>query len=179
MHGVYQLPYTTERGTTCCIRMPDPRHGDDESNDHPRDGENGNSNGNGNSNDDGRDRYLLVGVSHVKIPHWEHVRRVRGTTGADFGTRQYMSRFYAFDPSPPYPIVSVSGRFCLPLPDTDDDDDVHPYTRYVLDRNIFRFNHTHLDCPMISFVTTMVEAIDDPSSVIIGYGTLDSLNPVM
>lgn len=145
-HGIHQLPYTSERGTTCCIRIADPRHGGDS--------------------------HLWVGVSHVKIPNWKQIQQLQRR--ADLQLRQYTSRFYAFEAVAPYRVVAVSGRFCLPPPDESEVND-HPYTRYVLDRNVFRFNHTDLRCPMITFVSGMVEAVDDPDTVVLGYGINDCI----
>jgi len=82
-HGVRELPYSRESGTACCVRIPDPRK------------------------EDGS--YLFVGISHVKIPFWQ--KGMREAFGLHFTIRQYMSRFYAFEPRAPYQLVSVSPPF--------------------------------------------------------------------
>jgi hypothetical protein len=88
-HHAPTLPYREERGTACCVSIPDPREG-------------------------GSD-YLLAGISHSMLPYWKY--DWEGKYNMSLQILQYTLRFYAFEPFPPYRTVAVSGKFCLPYPD--------------------------------------------------------------
>ena len=150
-HGIYRIPLSPERGTACCVRIPDPRQ---------------------HQHDNNHTDYLLMGVSHVKFPHWKHYMQQRNATGVDYAVRGYLSRLYAFEPVPPYRLVARSGKFCLGLPASAREAMENPNNRY-LERRLQHFNHTQLACPLIHFVTSIVEAVDDNQQVIISYGLND------
>jgi hypothetical protein len=150
-HGVHSLPYTAERGTACCVAIPDVR---------PASEKNGTT-----KNLD----YLLVGVSYVKIQQWS--KSLWKSHGVKFASRQYTSRLYAFEPTPPYRVVARSGSFCMGLLDEQEGTD-NPNTWFVRNRPAHLENH-NMSCPFITFVMGVVEAFDDPSKVIISYGMND------
>jgi hypothetical protein len=150
-HGVHSLPYTAERGTACCVAIPDVRPA---------------------SEKDGTAKdldYLLVGVSHFKIPHWS--KSLWKSHGVKFASRQYTSRLYAFEPTPPYRVVARSGSFCMGFPDEQEGTD-NPNMWIVRNRPA-QLGNQNMTCPYITFVMGVVEAFDDPSKVIISYGMND------
>ena len=102
--SVYELPYSSQHGTTCCVRMPDPRKEGNE---------------------------LLVGISHTKSVVTSKLKTK--IKSEEFVPRQYTSHFYAFEPRFPYRIVAFSGGFCLTNPTVDDVKD-NSYTEIVLQR---------------------------------------------
>jgi hypothetical protein len=144
-HNVKQLPYTEERGTACCIRIPNMlRHTTIDPD------------------------YLLVGVSHTKITKWQD--GLLKTHNVSFTLRQYNSRFYAFEPVPPYRVMAQSGRFCMPYPSTEE---AAENPNLPLIRNIPFVIGTNYSCPYITFVMGMIETVDDPNTVLISYGMND------
>ena len=152
-HGVYEIPFTAERGTACCVRIPDPRYPDND------------------------EKYLLSGISHSKLPAWPTVRALLNDTQLDVSTRAYLSRWYAMEPFAPYRIVARSGKFCFGFPRNTnmENHQRHPRLSFLKHRPL-RMNHTELSCPLISFASTIVEAIDNPAHVIVGYGINDCVS---
>lgn len=150
-HKVKKLPYSEERGTACCIRIPNQLKNATISSD-----------------------CLLVGVSHTKITKWED--ELMRTHNVSFTLRQYNSRFYAFEPIPPYRVLAQSGRFCMPYPPATatngEEEESNPNMPFI--RNIpLVVGHDHT-CPYITFVMGMIESIDDPNNtVIMSYGMND------
>ena len=135
-------PFMEERGSACCISLPDQRDVERKSS------------------------QLLVGISHTKVPFSVS----KYLPNASFTSRQYTSRLYAFEPVPPYRVVARSGGFCLGFPDHDEGLD-NPNLWLVR-------NHSYtvgrpLNCPYITFVMSIVDAVDDPSMAIITYGMND------
>jgi hypothetical protein len=112
----------------------------------------------------GRD-YLLAGISHSVLPYLKY-----GTRNMSLQMFQYTSRFYAFEPFPPYRTIAVSGKFCLPYPDEQEAEGNY-HTKLV--RKIpYVLGHKN-DCPAISFPSSMIEAADDPTKLIVAYGLND------
>ena len=139
-------PFTEERGTACCLSLPDKR------------------------NDVGKFPYLLVGISHTKIPFWVKLRN------ASFTSRQYTNRLYAFEPVPPYRLVARSGGFCLGFPDHDEGLD-NPNVWFL--RNKSYSVGRPLNCPHITFVMSIIDAVHDPFMAIITYGMNDCASRMM
>eukprot|EP00980_Cylindrotheca_fusiformis_P012142 scaffold2936_cov113-Cylindrotheca_fusiformis.AAC.2 len=150
-HNVRKLPYTEERGTACCIRIPNPLQ------------KTNTTTAAAASSD-----YLLVGVSHTKISKWQD--GLLKQRNVSFTLRQYNSRFYAFEPSPPYRILAQSGRFCMPYPPEDGENPSMPWIRNIP----FVIGGTNYSCPYITFVMGMIESIDDPdNTILMTYGMND------
>lgn len=87
----------------------------------------------------------------------------------------YVSFFYAFEPRPPFNLVARSGYFCLGFASEDPGDEggrSNPYSVLTHNRPLSQNNET-FSCPQIHYVSTLVEKVDDPSSVVIGYGLND------
>jgi hypothetical protein len=136
------LPYREERGSACCVSIPDPRKG-------------------------GK-YYLLAGVSHSMIPYWKYPWEKHFNVSIQI--LQYTSRFYAFEPFPPYRLVAVSGKWCLPYPD---EEEAKQNPNAKLSRWLpNRLGHVN-ECPHITFVTSIIEAAGDPSKMILSYGLND------
>jgi hypothetical protein len=160
-HQVYQPPETPDRGTACCVKIPDPRYSSPTQHKRQQQGV-----------DD--DPYLLVGVSHSKYPGWKQIVEMKESKpGLDFPLRGYMSRLYAFEPFPPYRTVARSGKFCLPMPNVTSTEAIENPNVHYLPQNMFHFAGNVLSCPLIHFVSSIIEAIDDPTNVILGYGVND------
>jgi hypothetical protein len=147
--GVYRLPYTRDRGTACCVTIQDVRLGQ-------------NSLG----------ASLMVGVSHTKIPMFGNwYETFRASHNLSFAARQYSSRLYAFEPKPPFRIVARSGSFCMGFPESSEETNENPYIKYVRSKPMIVGEE--LECPSITFVSGICEAIDDPSVAPISYGMND------
>ena len=87
----------------------------------------------------------------------------------------YVSFFYAFEPHPPFNIVARSGYFCLGFESEDpgvEGGQANPYSVLTHNRPLSQNNET-FSCPQIHYVSTLVEKVGDPSSVVIGYGIND------
>lgn len=110
---------------------------------------------------------LLVGISHQKQT---------GRRWAKLGGRQYTSNFYATLAEPPFSTVALSGAFCLghPKPAEAAMNYQAPITR---NRN-FKFGY-RLDCPFITFVSTILENPQNLDTVLIGYGLNDAISRVV
>jgi hypothetical protein len=96
-YGISELPYTEERGTACCVAIPNPFS---------------------------RNSELFVGVSHTKLVRWR--KDTLESYNINFTSRQYNSRLYAFEPEPPFRIVARSGQFCMPFP-TKEEENPHSW----------------------------------------------------
>ena len=119
-----------------------------------------------------------MGVSHVKIKKWEE-DLLKRRPDLSFTLRQYHSRLYAFEPIPPYRIVARSGQFCMSGIDgtTKDATRINDYNNNP-NSNLIQaipvsFGNTNLSCPHITFITGIIEAIDNPQKLIISYGMND------
>jgi len=137
-NGVYELPYSKEHGTTCCIRMKHPQNSDKE---------------------------LLVGISHSKTMLDDKIRSETVTE-----QRQYLSRFYAFEPVYPYRIVAVSGGFCMPFP--TESEAKENYNVKLLQQRPFLLGKS-LQCPYITFISGMTVKATDKDRVVMTYGLND------
>jgi hypothetical protein len=136
------LPYREERGSACCVSIPDSRKG-------------------------GKD-YLLAGVSHSMLPYWKYPWEKAYNVSLQI--LQYTLRLYAFEPFPPYRLVAVSGKFCLPYPD---EEEAKGNYHTKLSRSLpNRLGHVN-ECPHITFVASIIEAAGDPSKIILSYGLND------
>jgi hypothetical protein len=109
--------------------------------------------------------YLLTGISHAVLPYLKY-----GARNMSLQMLQYTLRLYAFEPFPPYRMVAVSGKFCLPYPDELEAEGNY-HTK--LSRSIPNVLGHSNECPAITFAPTMIEAADDPSKFILTYGLND------
>ena len=156
-HGVDPKKLIThDRGTACCVRILNPNNTGTALVDIP---------------------YLLVGVSHTKINKWK--ADLRDKHNISFALRQYHSRFYAFEPVPPYRVVGRSGQFCMPFPASSSSSSSSSEQQDIPSLSLIRNqplqmgdNHT---CPYITFVMGIVDAVDDPTgeTVVMSYGMND------
>ena len=149
--------YQADRGTACCVKISNTRHY---------------HNVTSNTTILGMD-HLWVGVSHTK-------NRKKDKMGGQF---YYVSRLYAL--SPTYELVARSGCLCFGFPMTDEySNDINaveigggvsggdPLTNLTF-RSRLKFRETEYDCPRIEFVTGISEKVDDPDSLLLGYGVND------
>jgi len=134
--------HTREHGTACCVSV----------------------------NLDGRD--VLVGISHEKLSPASNFWLIdRDKRYEHFGKDQFVSRFLAYNPSPPFDIVASSGWFCLGFADVEEkggSTQAGRNTQYRLNL----FNDTY-DCPAIHFITGFSEVVGDSSKAILSYGVND------
>ncbi len=123
----------------------------------------------------GGKRKLLLGVSHTKTSRSKAIKS---------RMYNYVSRVYAFDPTPPFNIIARSGYFCLGFgfnnitgvdilhheeAEQSDNEQVWGATNnYKL-----HIRQDHFECPRIHFISGITEKIDDPDSVVISYGIND------
>ena len=88
----------------------------------------------------------------------------------------YVSFFYAFDPHPPFDLRARSGYFCLGFaPSTVGENEgglFNHHSALTFNRKLEQ-NNEIFNCPQISFVSTFVEKVGDPSKTVIGYGLND------
>jgi hypothetical protein len=113
----------------------------------------------------GEAKQALVGIQHVKTPPQ------RSPTGPII-ENHYLSRFYAFEPTPPYRMISQSGYFCLGFgTDLDALNEATRWRSLVLGE---RFEK----CPRIHFVSGMTLKSQDPSTLVITYGINDCVSAI-
>jgi hypothetical protein len=109
-------------------------------------------------------QHSLLGVSHVKTPYRR--KRLRGIV-EDY---HYLSRFYAFQPRPPYRVVARSGFFCLPArPKSVASSSLSKIPVW----KPLEIAGTTYNCPAIHFVSGMAYDANDPTKLIISYGVSD------
>jgi hypothetical protein len=146
---------TRGRGGACCVEMsiPDPAAA-------PKGGE------------APRSKAVLVGIQHVKTPSQHRAKTNATANSSAFIDNHYLSRFYAFEPFPPFRIVSQSGYFCLGF--ATDGSPLNEATRW---RHLVLGEHFE-DCPRIHFVSGMAIKVDDPSSLVVAYGINDCVSAV-
>ncbi len=128
------------------------------------------------------ERRLLLGISHRKT------RRGLGTTNPPYN---YVSRVYAFEPTPPFNLVARSGYFCLGFAlkhqqqhyqqkqnsrnndEVDQSDNEQVWgaaNEYKLTINGIVFDN----CPAVHFVTGIAEKLGaEENTAIISYGVND------
>jgi hypothetical protein len=155
---------TRGRGGACCISIQDPRTG----------------------------KLLRVGVYHTKIPKLskrsgskipQWFRASKHNNATTVIPNQYFSRWYAFEPRPPYSVVGQSGLFCLGYP-APYEWDSQPLIKTTLWKKIvfggdgldYSQDSLVLDCPRIHFISGMTEKAEDSSKVIIAYGINDCVS---
>ena len=166
-----------DHGSACCIKLD--------------------LNGNNNNNN-----LVLVGITHTKLsttkPRWLLDRHQRYNY---IKKNRYVSRFVAYNMTPPFHVVAVSGWFCLGFGRNSDNDNKN--NNNINNNNINRRNH-HIqqntlggknvqykldlfnvtyDCPVIHFVSGIEEYYENdendhsegPSSKVAPHGS--SKNP--
>lgn len=121
---------------------------------------------------------VMVGISHVKLSNknkrWKKDKYHRYD---HLLKDQYVSRFVAYDPRPPFDIVARSGWWCLGFADENERGGntlAGLNTKYRLNL----FNET-FDCPPIQFPSGFSAYVGDPSKAIISYGVNDCYPRVM
>jgi hypothetical protein len=108
----------------------------------------------------------LVGIQHVKTPPQ------RGPAAESIIENHYLSRFYAFEPTPPYRMISQSGYFCLGF--GTDLNALNEATRW---RSLM-LGERFEKCPRIHFVSGMTLKSQDPSTLVITYGINDCVSAI-
>ncbi|KAL7532299.1 hypothetical protein ACHAXR_004549 [Thalassiosira sp. AJA248-18] len=114
---------------------------------------------------------LFVGVAHTLVKYYTKNKLPSGLVP----DTNYVSFFYAFDPRPPFKLVARSGYFCLGFASTSKSEEggvINPHSVLTHNRPLQQNNETFA-CPQIHYVETIIEKVDDPSSVVIGYGMND------
>jgi hypothetical protein len=138
---------TRERGSACCVEIPDPR-------------QQRLSNVNAS---------LLLGISHSKTKY--NGRATRNNLTGNLSANNFFSSFYAMEAIEPYTVVARSGMFCLGFsPAQEAVQGQNPYAH--MNHNPLIIDKA-FDCPRIHFVSGMVEKFDDPSQIILAYGIND------
>ena len=84
----------------------------------------------------------------------------------------YLSRLYAFLPTPPFDVVATSGMFCFGLPSKDEMDQ-HVLARVTSELNPLVIGTDRYRCPAIHSATGITDKADDPDRVIVSYGVND------
>jgi len=127
----------------------------------------------GNSMKTGNHAYLLVGIAHSPSLHrtWYSDQSVPESDKALIPFQHYVSFLYAFEPMVPFNLRAQSGYFCLGYADKNEGM-VNPNSVLTKNRKLRQHNEA-FECPQISFVSTLVEKVGDPSKVVIGYGLND------
>ena len=109
---------------------------------------------------------LLLGIAHVKTPYGR--KKLQGVVTPN----QYLSRFYAFEPTPPYRLVAQSGYFCLPANPPSNNNNRNPMAA-IPTQNPLDIGDTIYNCPKIHFISGMVAKVGDNTKLIIAYGVDD------
>jgi len=123
----------------------------------------------------GGKRKLLLGVSHTKTSRSKAIKS---------RMYNYVSRVYAFDPTPPFNIVARSGYFCLGfglnnitgvdnLPHAEAEQSDNEQVWGATNNYKLHIRQDHFECPRIHFISGITEKIDDPDAVVISYGIND------
>jgi hypothetical protein len=101
---------------------------------------------------------VKVGISHLVAPN-----------------RNYLSRFYAFDLTPPkFLLVAASGLFCFEKMDRMRDANAESQIFPIPDNfSVLNISNTAYDCPHITFATGITEYQNDRNYVVISYGVND------
>lgn len=124
----------------------------------------------------GNNDNLLVGVAHTSViwRKWYSDKNVPDSEKAMIPHTHYVSFFYAFEPRPPFNILARSGYFCLGFAGDDGTEggNFNPHSILTFNRRLSQHNET-FSCPQISFVSSFIEKVEDPSTTIIGYGLND------
>jgi hypothetical protein len=145
MRGMDMEPFCNERGSACCVPIQHPQTG----------------------------QALLLGISHSKTRF--KYKNGPGRAGNDLEPNHFTSSFYAIEAEAPYQLVAQTGRFCLgtarPIEYWQEgiNHNVNPYYN-ISASNKKLWLMQEYDCPVIHYVSGMVEKVDDPSKIIIAYG---------
>jgi len=115
-------------------------------------------------------RRLLLGFSHRKTRPYP--KRTQYS---------YVSRVYAFEPTPPFNIAARSGFFCLGFAPTrggvDEDEEASQSDNEQVwgaaNEYELKIMGTKFDCPRIHFVSGIAEKVGDEDTVIVSYGVND------
>jgi len=126
-----------------------------------------------------RRQEVMVGVSHQKTsprkPFWKDDLYHRYDDESMVGVDRFVSRFVAYDPSPPFDIVALSGWWCLGFAD-EAEAEAAGGGNTLAGRNtqarLDLFNDTYA-CPIIHFVSTLAEVVGNADRAILGYGVND------
>lgn len=148
--------FSEERGSACCVEIPNPNYGG--------------------PSDDSTSPTLLAGLSHSKIPRVkENTLYMRIPENVTRFT--YFYRWYAFEPTPPYRVVALSGIFCFGGARSAEYDS-NPLAHVDWQKTI-RVGSDISSCPRIQFVMSMIEKGTDSSRVLISYGVNDCYSRIL
>merc|ERR1711862_35339 len=117
---------------------------------------------------------LFIGIGHTLTMYYKK-NKVPEKERMLVPKTNYVSFFYAFDPRPPFNLVARSGYFCLGYAFTDpkrEGGTLNPYSVLTHNRPLTLYNKT-FDCPQIHYVSTIVEKVNCPGTVVIVYGIND------
>lgn len=118
-------------------------------------------------------KQVLVGISHVKTAASSWWQRDVHKRYKSIRPARYLSRFYAFDPSPPFDIVARSGFFCLGFADASESRG-NPFAgRNEGGDSALSLFDDAFNCPTIHFPSGISEYVGDASKAIISYGVND------
>lgn len=124
----------------------------------------------------GDNDYLLVGVAHTSViwRKWYNDKNTKDSDKAMIPHTHYVSFFYAFEPRPPFNLRVRSGYWCLGYAGEDGMEGgvFNPHSVLTRNRPLSQHNET-FSCPQISFVSSFIEKVGDPSTTVIGYGIND------
>jgi hypothetical protein len=139
---VYDLQVSRQRGTACCgkVQVPDVSTG--------------------------AVKDFLVGISHQKI----YKRKKDPRANVEYSDKTYTSNFYAFEPTPPYRVVAMSGKLCFSFSSDEESKENH-YGNLTRAKPLVIGEE--FDCPLIQFASGITEKAGDPSTMILGYGIND------
>jgi hypothetical protein len=107
---------------------------------------------------------VWVGVLHTKTPSQGNRQRVTNVTA-----NHYLSQFYAFEQTPPFNLVALSGFFCLGFHDGAD------HAHHLAQLSSWRRLQLGMtfDCPRIHFLSGITLKAGDPSTIILALGVND------
>ena len=149
-----EIPYrfSRDRGSACCIRLDKTMY------------QNFTKNATILSHD-----YALMGITHIKS-----FRRIPSPRGGEGFA--YMSRLYAFAPTPPFELLARSSMFCFGF-GFGSITESPGYTRDLIRNDKLMIKDKVYQCPRITFISGMTETLSN-DHVIIAYGVNDCI-PVM
>jgi len=121
----------------------------------------------------GNHEYLLVGIAHSPVDWrtWHKNPKVPESDKTMLPFQHYVSFLYAFEPYLPFNLRAQSGYFCMGFAG-EDEGKVNPNSILTFNRKLKQHDET-FSCPQIHFISTLVEKVGDPSTVVIGYGLND------
>jgi hypothetical protein len=110
---------------------------------------------------------LLLGISHSKTRF--QGKESRNSLKSGLAANSFFSSFYVMKREAPYSVVARSGKFCLGF-GSEEEQRTNPF---VLSNMKPLVIGEAFNCPIIHFVSGIVEKASDPSRVIIAYGVND------